>query len=109
TATDIVSVFLSRRRHTIFSRDWSSDVCSSDLVAPERRHPAPDQFPDRLHPPTPAPAAQRIPATASLTAAIPRGTAPCAPAPATVTDIISGPAPWPWPSSPRSAGPDNYR
>src|SRR5690606_40838997 len=21
-----------RRRHTIFSRDWSSDVCSSDLV-----------------------------------------------------------------------------
>src|SRR5690606_39357010 len=26
-------VFLSRRRrHTRFSRDWSSDVCSSDLV-----------------------------------------------------------------------------
>src|SRR5690606_39325402 len=25
-------LFLSiRRRHTIFSRDWSSDVCSSDL------------------------------------------------------------------------------
>src|SRR5690606_40050537 len=24
--------FSSRRRHTIFSRDWSSDVCSSDLV-----------------------------------------------------------------------------
>src|SRR5690606_34594611 len=23
--------FSSRRRHTIFSRDWSSDVCSSDL------------------------------------------------------------------------------
>src|SRR5690606_40256103 len=23
--------FTSRRRHTIFSRDWSSDVCSSDL------------------------------------------------------------------------------
>src|SRR5690606_40464229 len=22
----------SSRRHTIFSRDWSSDVCSSDLV-----------------------------------------------------------------------------
>src|SRR5690606_40601018 len=22
----------SRRRHTSFSRDWSSDVCSSDLV-----------------------------------------------------------------------------
>src|SRR5690606_40313219 len=23
-----------RRRHTRFSRDWSSDVCSSDLLAP---------------------------------------------------------------------------
>src|SRR5690606_21993890 len=23
--------FSSRRRHTMFSRDWSSDVCSSDL------------------------------------------------------------------------------
>src|SRR5690606_41033012 len=34
----------SRRRHTRFSRDWSSDVCSSDLaghlayeIAPEHR------------------------------------------------------------------------
>src|SRR5690606_39832369 len=26
-------VFSSRRRHTRFSRDWSSDVCSSDLDA----------------------------------------------------------------------------
>src|SRR5690606_40324755 len=25
-------VFSSSRRHTRFSRDWSSDVCSSDLV-----------------------------------------------------------------------------
>src|SRR5690606_39690793 len=25
--------FSSRRRHTSFSRDWSSDVCSSDLVS----------------------------------------------------------------------------
>src|SRR5690606_39624993 len=24
--------FSSRRRHTSFSRDWSSDVCSSDLT-----------------------------------------------------------------------------
>src|SRR5690606_41089749 len=24
----------SRRRHTRFSRDWSSDVCSSDLLFP---------------------------------------------------------------------------
>src|SRR5690606_40772270 len=29
--------FSSRRRHTRFSRDWSSDVCSSDLQAPEGR------------------------------------------------------------------------
>src|SRR5690606_40815750 len=27
--------FSSRRRHTRFSRDWSSDVCSSDLVQPD--------------------------------------------------------------------------
>src|SRR5690606_40162326 len=27
--------FSSRRRHTRFSRDWSSDVCSSDLKKPE--------------------------------------------------------------------------
>src|SRR5690606_40024005 len=26
--------FSSRRRHTRFSRDWSSDVCSSDLTNP---------------------------------------------------------------------------
>src|SRR5690606_40389138 len=26
--------FSSRRRHTRFSRDWSSDVCSSDLASP---------------------------------------------------------------------------
>src|SRR2546429_5277114 len=29
--------FSSRRRHTRCSRDWSSDVCSSDLVAPDER------------------------------------------------------------------------
>src|SRR5690606_39436247 len=28
----LVFFFSSRRRHTRFSRDWSSDVCSSDLV-----------------------------------------------------------------------------
>src|SRR5690606_39852162 len=27
--------FSSRRRHTRFSRDWSSDVCSSDLLSGE--------------------------------------------------------------------------
>src|SRR5690606_40852180 len=29
--------FSSRRRHTRFSRDWSSDVCSSDLELVEQR------------------------------------------------------------------------
>src|SRR5690606_40951736 len=29
--------FSSRRRHTRFSRDWSSDVCSSDLIPAEKR------------------------------------------------------------------------
>src|SRR5690606_41182148 len=34
--------FSSRRRHTRFSRDWSSDVCSSDLlIFPYRRRTAP--------------------------------------------------------------------
>src|SRR5690606_40431672 len=32
-ATDLDIFFSSRRRHTRFSRDWSSDVCSSDLRA----------------------------------------------------------------------------
>src|SRR5690606_40584554 len=31
--TYVIFIFSSRRRHTRFSRDWSSDVCSSDLVA----------------------------------------------------------------------------
>src|SRR5690606_39780702 len=31
--------FSSRRRHTRFSRDWSSDVCSSDLGAPQAHRP----------------------------------------------------------------------
>src|SRR3712207_4288434 len=31
--TDVVFFFSSRRRHTRYWRDWSSDVCSSDLGA----------------------------------------------------------------------------
>src|SRR5690606_39630702 len=30
----VLFFFSSRRRHTRFSRDWSSDVCSSDLAGP---------------------------------------------------------------------------
>src|SRR3712207_8718318 len=29
--------FSSRRRHTRYWRDWSSDVCSSDLIDADRR------------------------------------------------------------------------
>src|SRR5690606_40141802 len=32
--------FSSRRRHTSFSRDWSSDVCSSDLERMSETRPA---------------------------------------------------------------------
>src|SRR5690606_39913933 len=48
----ILFFFSSRRRHTRFSRDWSSDVCSSDLHEaedverhegnPEAYEPAPE-------------------------------------------------------------------
>src|SRR5690606_18456231 len=45
-------VFASRRRHTRFSRDWSSDVCSSDLgaLAVQDLQGAPgDLQPDQRH------------------------------------------------------------
>src|SRR5690606_40998608 len=32
TSASCLFFFSSRRRHTRFSRDWSSDVCSSDLA-----------------------------------------------------------------------------
>src|SRR5205809_1879073 len=38
---DLFFFFSSRRRHTRCSRDWSSDVCSSDLLE--------DTFPRLLH------------------------------------------------------------
>src|SRR5439155_8266295 len=31
----LVFFFSSRRRHTRWPRDWSSDVCSSDLTGPD--------------------------------------------------------------------------
>src|SRR2546430_13050708 len=34
----LVFFFSSRRRHTRFDCDWSSDVCSSDLLHLYRRH-----------------------------------------------------------------------
>src|SRR5690606_41069910 len=52
--------FSSRRRHTRFSRDWSSDVCSSDLISglhsrnpppppEEGTGPSPDEHGDAGH------------------------------------------------------------
>src|SRR3989449_9771533 len=35
--TTLFFFFSSRRRHTRCSRDWSSDVCSSDLIADQAR------------------------------------------------------------------------
>src|SRR5207253_3800664 len=46
--------FSSRRRHTRWPRDWSSDVCSSDLVtgeAGDARAPAEILLIERLHHP----------------------------------------------------------
>src|SRR2546430_14683907 len=37
--------FSSRRRHTRFDCDWSSDVCSSDLVTVSTGQTVPDQKP----------------------------------------------------------------
>src|SRR5690606_39626013 len=34
----VLFFFSSRRRHTRFSRDWSSDVCSSDLLPAGTAH-----------------------------------------------------------------------
>src|SRR5439155_13298389 len=51
--------FSSRRRHTRWPRDWSSDVCSSDLPAPGRRctRPAP---PRRTSPGSPRSEERRV-------------------------------------------------
>src|SRR5699024_12007232 len=43
----LVLFFSSRRRHTRSKRDWSSDVCSSDLLA--RAREALDALIDALH------------------------------------------------------------
>src|SRR6202044_626808 len=37
--------FSSRRRHTRFSRDWSSDVCSSDLTITSVENPCAEALP----------------------------------------------------------------
>src|SRR5690606_686138 len=46
-------LFSSRRRHTRFSRDWSSDVCSSDLTSPSATSTPPASAPPDTTPTTP--------------------------------------------------------
>src|SRR5690606_39932984 len=43
--TFVAFFFSSRRRHTRFSRDWSSDVCSSDLPSRAARHATRSKLP----------------------------------------------------------------
>src|SRR5256886_11761346 len=38
TFHDVLCFFSSRRRHTRFDCDWSSDVCSSDLLRADVEH-----------------------------------------------------------------------
>src|SRR5256886_13481193 len=45
--------FSSRRRHTRFDCDWSSDVCSSDLGSCRRMASPPRAFPDGKAEPVP--------------------------------------------------------
>src|SRR2546429_2714636 len=47
SAEFVVFFFSSRRRHTRCSRDWSSDVCSSDLRHSRRATALPGAPPDR--------------------------------------------------------------
>src|SRR3712207_8961130 len=44
TSLTVFFFFSSRRRHTRYWRDWSSDVCSSDLAAYPRTLEALDRF-----------------------------------------------------------------
>src|SRR5690606_40464016 len=51
--------FSSRRRHTRFSRDWSSDVCSSDLTC---RFLSPGTSPASTRPSSTTPSVAKPPA-----------------------------------------------
>src|SRR5205809_4432131 len=57
-----VFFFSSRRRHTRCSRDWSSDVCSSDLHAcvRQRELQAPDLSKPRIFPVLGLPSAEPV-------------------------------------------------
>src|SRR5690606_40712939 len=55
-----VFFFSSRRRHTRFSRDWSSDVCSSDLVIRAITNPMDGAIAGTIYPPSATPAVYAI-------------------------------------------------
>src|SRR6266849_6573808 len=57
TTYELFFFFSSRRRHTRSTRDWSSDVCSSDLVT---------RVPPSAHPGAPIGASQAIPGASGL-------------------------------------------
>src|SRR5699024_11631397 len=73
--------FSSRRRHTRSKRDWSSDVCSSDLVEFAAAEPTTTPAPTTTTTQPPAPTTTRPPA--SSTTGAPRPTTTDAPAPST--------------------------
>src|SRR6476620_12419821 len=52
--------FSSRRRHTRYWRDWSSDVCSSDLAGARRRGRHLSDGQGRSHGQSPQPEDRRI-------------------------------------------------
>src|SRR5690348_17972984 len=52
SASDTCFFFSSRGRHTRWTGDWSSDVCSSDLPGPLRERPG-GRLADLLGPPGP--------------------------------------------------------
>src|SRR2546430_8910593 len=80
---DLGFLFSSRRRHTRFDCDWSSDVCSSDLT---RLDPAAQSWARRAGPPGTA-------ATAgAAAAAVPEEAVPGAAAPAAAARAVVAPA-----------------
>ena len=70
----MVFFFSSRRRHTRLRRDWSSDVCSSDLPpSPSNRSPAPSSRPPRSHPAPRPRAAERVVPVSPIPPSAPSG------------------------------------
>src|SRR3989475_12438158 len=82
--------FSSRRRHTRFDCDWSSDVCSSDLLLLEPRDP-PAQVRER-HQATRVRRAPRVFAGSRVPGVGPRNVAAYGEAPRATSHSLSGPA-----------------